>query len=163
VGGHTIAMKGVLHGAVTEDDAEGMRLVRNTCREWMTINQGEISSEQQKAWFAELDRSKTRPYVYIADGNTDAIVGYGLIRCMNERWWVSGGLLPNWRGQGYGKALFGALADLVNAQKQTCWLTVFQSNSAAVRTYAALGFEAALNVHWHDNGQIIITMSRTAR
>jgi len=131
-------MTGHLAPALTLADAEAMRIVRNACRQFMTNDTREISAEDQRLWFAILDRSTMRPFVYRVD---DQVIGYGLIKFVDNRWWISGGLLSGWRGYGHGKRLFSALADLVRVDGKTCWLTVREDNFVARRTYLSLGFE----------------------
>ncbi len=126
---------------MTPEDAEAMRLVRNSCREFMTFDTHEISVEEQQQWFARLDRQRTEPYV-LHQGVETRIIGYGLIsRREWDRWYVSGGLLPEWRGQGYGLRLFRALVDNVRRKNEPCWLAVRPDNERAKRLYESLGFE----------------------
>ena len=121
------------------DQAETMRVIRNSCREFMTNDTHEILPTEQQAWFESIRNSETvLPFIY--QPRRGAAMGYGLIRFERDKWWVSGGLLPAHRGQGIGKDLFFELADYVNALGHTCWLTVWQWNEPAWRTYQALGF-----------------------
>lgn len=119
-----------------------MRLVRNRCASYMTGNTMPISVEQQTAWFNGLDRSVVRPFVFELGAFT---IGYGLIQRLprydGEGWWVSGGLMPAYRGQGHGKELFGRLADQANIAGEICWLEVRANNEPAIRTYRSLGFQ----------------------
>lgn len=132
--------------ATTFHDAEAMRQVRNACRIFMTRTQEEITFERQKEWFLGLDRKVTLPYVASCQ-QTDPVqigfeevhteIGYGLIRFAEERWWVSAGLLPHYRGKGYGEQLFRYLID---AAGTPCWLEVLETNIPAWRLYCKLGF-----------------------
>ena len=85
------------------------------------------------------------------------MAGYGIVRREFDLWWVSGGLLPQFRGQGIGKLLFGELADYVNAKGESCWLSVLVTNLAAVWTYKSLGFIE----QWDGPG--LATMKRDPR
>lgn len=158
---------GRLAPATTLADAEAMRLVRNECRMFMTKDTHEISQAEQELWWATLEHSTTRPFIYLV-GMLDDIsdlsinyttIGYGLIRQIDRKWWISGGLLPKFRGQGHGKLLFGALADIVNkTERKPCWLEVRASNTAARRLYMSLGFQT---IKTDDEGLVVtITMKR---
>jgi ribosomal protein S18 acetylase RimI-like enzyme len=129
--------QGTLCETTTPADVEAMRVIRNSSREFMTHDTYEIDKATQLAWFSALDRKEMRPYVFRVGG---APIGYGLVRRLEGRWWLSGGLLPPWRGRGYGRRLFAALVAVPGA---TCWLDVRRDNVAARRTYEALGFVEA--------------------
>lgn len=132
----------VIKEAITPLEAEWMRRARNTCREFMTHDQRELSIDEQERWFKAIDRNLVKPYVVFCplQGSSPPI-GFGIIKLYQDQWWVTGGLFPKWRGKGYGRDLFGTLADIVNFKlMQTCWLDVFEDNIAAIRTYQKLGF-----------------------
>lgn len=137
--------------ATTPEHAEAMRQIRNACRAFMTIDQDEIAYEQQQGWFRRLDRSVTRPYLY-PTSEKGVYGGYGLLRLLDARelgrsapegktWWVSGGLVPELRGKGHGRALFSALTMAVNSIGKICYLEVLADNLAAIATYRSLGYE----------------------
>ena len=132
--------------ANTLEHAEHMRVVRNECRQFMTQDTREISREDQVTWFQALDRYHTRPFVgltyNIHNGQaTGAVIAYGLVRKIDSRWWISGGIAPEWRGQGFGRELFSALTTIVTRGiGRACWLEVHGDNERAFRLYASLGF-----------------------
>ena len=138
-----------LSRAMSLEDAEGMRVVRNSCREFMTNSTAEISKDEQERWFVSLDRSVVRPYIFKIDFEDKSLPrpycvvgGYGLIRLVDGRWWLSGGLLPELRGNGFGRILFSALADVVKfTEHKMAWLTVRQDNTKAIRCYESIGFQ----------------------
>lgn len=113
---------------------EAMRQIRNSCREFMTRDTREITEDEQAAWVEGLDRAAVCPCLLFVKGEP---IGYALLRKEGEQWWVSGGLLPEWRGRGWGTILFGLL--LMKAPRPV-YLEVKLSNAKAVRLYAKLGF-----------------------
>jgi GNAT superfamily N-acetyltransferase len=130
----------VLYPAYTLNEAETMRQVRNTCREFMTGAQREITIEDQERWFKLIDRQWIKPYVFCRLAPSMQI-GFGLIRYDRKKWWLSGGLLPEWRDKGYGRHLFNGLANIVNMELSAdCWLAVFKDNVRAIKTYQSIGF-----------------------
>lgn len=138
--------------AETLAHAESMRVVRNACREFMTRHTHEISVEDQREWFRGLDLAITKPSIGVI--STDAgpeIIAYGLTRYVEGKWWLSGGLLPAWRGQGYGRQLFAELVRRVHARKRTAWLEVRKTNGTAERLYRSLGF-----ILIEDLGEILV-------
>lgn len=131
-------------------DVEAMRVVRNACREYMTRDVEEISSVAQAAWWATLTAGDPvfetwQPYV-VYDGAT--VIGYGILwhgERVNDRrfpeshdaWWLTGGLLPQYRGLGYGRWLFERLIELAGVP---CWLEVRRDNARARLLYDSFGF-----------------------
>jgi len=153
-------LDGYLQRVVGLEDAEVMRQIRNSCRQFMTRNTLEIGEDEQMIWFLTLENT-TRPFLLVADVENQPKVGYGLIREIDGKLWLSGGILPEWRGQGLGKRLFAEMARIVNVvDKRTCWLEVRSSNSPARRTYQSLGFEY---VSMNTDQWVTWTMKRERR
>lgn len=132
----------IVREAITLVDAEGMRIARNEGREFMTRSPFEISREEQAHWFSTLERTTTIPFVARLTPE-DMCIGYGLVRLIDGRWWLSGGLRVAYRGLGYGKRLFAALTERVHQKHKPAWLEVRKDNEAAIMTYRALGFTFA--------------------
>mgnify|MGYP001560155702 CR=1 FL=1 len=141
----------VLIDAETLAHAEAMRIVRNTCRAFMTNDPSEISAEDQHEWFTHLDRETTQPYVGFVE---TVVAAFGLVRNVDGGWWVSGGLLPEFRGHGLGKALFEQLIARVSLKKRSTWLEVLRNNGRAERLYRSLGF---VQIYANED---VITMRR---
>lgn len=118
----------------TLEQAQVMAFIRNTCRLFMTRHQDEITPEQQEVWWRNLDHAKTRCWIY----GSVAPYGYGLVRIEEGREWLSGGLLPEARGQGLGKCLFRHLIQQCRGEP---WLEVLATNTMAYGLYRSLGFE----------------------
>lgn len=142
------------------EQAQEMRVVRNACREFMTGDQHEITPDEQTAWFASLPPLQDEtvlPFLYRP--RRAPTMGYGLIRLIGDRWWVSGGLLPEYRGKGYGTDLFWELTAYVHAKRQTSWLHVFEDNLVARRTYTKLGYvEDGATIDGAPFARAILTM-----
>lgn len=93
----------VVRVAITEVDAESIRLLRNSCRNYMLGRTARIGQREQKRWWEGIDRSVLTPYLYSTD---DEDVGYGLLLRSGRFRWLSGGLLPSARGKRWGRILF---------------------------------------------------------
>lgn len=131
-----------LRAAESLADAEAMRIVRNECREFMTRSPLEISRDDQISWFQALDRATATPFIGVA-GSKAFPMAYGLIRLIDNKWWLSGGVRTNWRGVGYGRLLFVELTKRVHAMRRDAWLEVRKDNERAIRLYQLLGFSYA--------------------
>lgn len=126
----------MIRPVATEPDVERLRIVRNACRWYMTRDREEITAEQQAHWWRQLDKEVVNPCLL---WTSDEWIGYGLIRLEQHRAWLSGGLLPNWRGRGHGRCLFRELIQLAASE---CWLEVREDNLPAMTLYKSLGFHA---------------------
>lgn len=133
---------------VDKENLEVLRLIRNSCREFMTRNNKEISPEDQIAWFNKID-IMVQPFIFKLDGLP---IGYGLLKIENNYALLSGGLIEDFRNKGYGKILFNMLIDKTLNIGLVPKLEVLKTNIRAVKTYRALGFETV-----HDN-DILYTM-----
>ena len=127
---------------VQENDIERLRIIRNSCREYMTRNSKEINVEQQRQWFASLDKSKMIPYIFTMNNHE---IGYGIISYDQDRCLLTGGLLPEYRNKGYGKNLFLELINLGVKSNCRIELEVLKTNTRALKTYQKLGFEIYSN------------------
>lgn len=126
----------------TLEDAQRMRVIRNQCRTFMTRDPREITEEDQATWWhrlAEMDRTGLEAYLFFEEPTGDVEpVGYGIVRWPpGELPLLTGGLIPEARGLGYGRELFRWLMARVDGP---CRLEVLLSNTTARVLYAKLGF-----------------------
>jgi len=129
---------------VKEEDAEIVRIIRNQCRLYMTNVTGIIGPAEQLAWFRSLDPAKHKVFLYHVRGRDDASQvewsspgGYGYVREIAGKWWVTGGLTPEFQGRGVGRPLVQHLIDTAGLP---CWAEVLESNERAMRLDYSLGF-----------------------
>lgn len=82
--------------------AESMRQIRNTCRAGFAHDREKIGRRDQRAWWGS-NRGRLVGMLYYAG---DRPVGYGLLRQTEDgRWWSSVAVLPQYGGNGYGRAI----------------------------------------------------------
>lgn len=130
------------------EDALTVVRVRNTCRQFMTRDQREISPQGQEEWWSSLDHGEYRLYLL---NSSDGPIGFGLLKTV-DKVWLTGGLLPEHRGMGLGAELFKTLCQEASEMSyHEAWLDVFASNVPAVRTYEKLGF-----VRQSEEGGVIV-------
>lgn len=116
----------------TGEQVESLRQVRNEVREWMTGERGEISAEQQRAWWAG---GKRRVWVYEVEGE---VVGYGMWRWKEGKKAVSYGLRENARGKRFGREV---MWHILLACQGMAWAEVAEGNEASLRAHESLGWE----------------------
>lgn len=91
------------HRVEDDSDVEAVRMIRNACRAGFAHFTGEISRDQQAAWW-EAGAGRLIGYLYTTSRRE--VVGYGLLRQTDDgRWWSSVAVLPSHAGRGYGGAI----------------------------------------------------------
>lgn len=140
-------MSHILREMGSEIDAQIMREFRNECREFMTHNTAEIMEAEQVEWYRETylpARQKGELFGYIVRREDEEAIGYGLISKRDGRWWVSGGLSEDARGEGAGYFLFEQMTDMIHEdlRSEQAWLDVLNTNEGAKRLYEKLGYVA---------------------
>lgn len=140
-------MSHILREMETDTDAQIMREFRNECREYMTHNTAEIMEDEQVEWYRETylpAREKGELFGYIVRREDEEAIGYGLISKRDGRWWLSGGLAEDARGEGAGFFLFDMMTQMVHEdlRSEASWLDVLNTNAGAKRLYEKLGYAA---------------------
>ncbi len=116
-----------------------VRRIRNSCREFMTREQGHISYVDQLLFFVKYHILEKMRLMYIGEDKYYRPVAYGLISYDEHLMpWVSGGVLPSLRGKGYGSQLFKFLS---SEWHMPVYLEVLESNKRALKLYTSLGFQ----------------------
>ena len=90
-------------------------------------------------WWAARSGAESVAYLFQRNGDlaeSDTVVGFGLVRLAEDRWWITGGLAPEHRGRGLGTQLFEFLSGLHGET----WLKVRAWNGVARKLYVRLGF-----------------------
>lgn len=128
----------VFFDEVKDDHRHHLRLIRNDCREFMTHNRDEITAAQQDEWWETDARKAMDLRLYWTTGGLP--VAYGLVREIDGKSWISGGVMGGWRGKGIGRRIFTAMTDEVLSRRPDVWLDVLETNAPARALYGSLGF-----------------------
>lgn len=130
--------------ATTEWDAEVVRIIRNSGRQWMTRDTREITYAQQQGWWSI--RNPDICWVYIGRiSETD--VGYGMLRLLDDdRWWASLAVLPRYQGNGYGTQIYQHLA---LSTDQDVWAEILADNTPSIKACLNAGFQVAYAMDKH--------------
>ena len=134
----------------TLSQALEMRLVRNDCRKFMTRHTEHISPVDQLRWFTDVylpKRLKNRMLGVLAFAGKD-VAGYGLAYLETGTAKISGGLRPDFRGQGYGVPLFEKIIERARTLEAAhVELEVRSDNERAKALYRKLGFQTLFEVN----------------
>ena len=140
----------VLKSVVGESEVETLRTIRNECSKFMTRSTEEITREQQIKWYENISDDVKLYLLHLVEfGVIGNPIGYGLIRKEEGVSVISGGLIKQYRGLGYGKILFEYLIKNVDKGSPLS-LEVLKSNTVAANIYRSLGFKEI-----SDNGKVI--------
>jgi ribosomal protein S18 acetylase RimI-like enzyme len=123
---------------INENNLEILRVIRNECAEFMTRSNAYVNREGQITWFDSINKNEIKPYLF---KNDIGVIGYGLIR-IEDSFLLSGGLMPELRGQGLGESLFQELINKCQEidKDKPIDLEVLRSNVRAYKLYQKLGF-----------------------
>lgn len=130
--------------ATTEWDAEVVRVIRNSGRQWMTRDTREITYDAQQAWWAAYALEESMRIWIASVATTD--VGYGLLRIEARRWWASLAVLPRYQGQGYGKDLYRYLAASTD---QDVYAEILADNTPSIKACLGAGYTIAYAMDKH--------------
>ena len=117
-------------------DAQIMRGIRNECRSYMTNDTSYISFFRQARWWRKV-KNDPNWWLYLFWYNGSPI-GYGIIR-KKDMYWVSGGIIAQSRGHGFGRHLFSFLTQ-VATNGHSAYLEVLKTNERAFNLYQSLGY-----------------------
>jgi len=139
INNHTTVM---FHEVEDINEAQTMRRIRNECREYMTKNSDLISKEDQVIWFNGLDRDNIKMYIMFESyfGVVFSPIGFGYCRHVDDETYLTGGLIADSRGKGYGRILFQHLLDKAKTFNTKITLEVLQTNAVAQKLYTSIGF-----------------------
>lgn len=126
----------------TLEDAQIMRKIRNECRDYMTKSSEYINEDQQETWFESLDKQKIRMFLMhlCYHGVTFNTIGFGYCKNVDDETYLTGGILEEYRGKGYGKILFNHLVENAKEFNNRITLDVFNNNVRAKKLYHNIGF-----------------------
>ncbi len=132
----------MFHEVEDINEAQTMRRIRNECREYMTKNSELISEEDQITWFNGLDRNNIKMYIMFESyfGVVFSPIGFGYCRHVGDETYLTGGLIADARGKGYGKHLFQHILDKAKTFNTKVTLEVLQTNAVAQKLYTSIGF-----------------------
>jgi L-amino acid N-acyltransferase YncA len=119
------------------------RDLRNSCREFMTNNSSEISTEQQTRWFnshykSAAEQGTYRLFLFINEEKQP--VGYGALSLQNNRLLITECVSPAYRGQGYGKTILAELIAIARRENRELVAEIWASNAASVALHTRSGF-----------------------
>lgn len=139
---------------IDNQNLDTLRVIRNSCRQYMTNATDEIFSEQQKEWFKLIDKNKTVVFLMTIEEEEKSVpIGYGLVSFLNDHSILSGGLIEQYRDGGHGRALFEKLIAIGSENDRLVTLAVREDNVRARRLYERLGFKYTTtdnNILWME-------------
>jgi len=118
-----------------------IRHVRNSVMLNMTGNNQFIGYTQQQKWFDTLDHDNFKVFLFwVDDYPVGHPAGYGIVRQEGGRVLLTGALVEEFRGKGYGRQLFTLLTRFAIKRWGSASLDVLATNKPALSLYKSLGF-----------------------
>ena len=127
--------KMIIREVLTLEEAQIVRDIRNSMRNYMTRNAAFISSAQQKVRFEALKHSNDKLFLYYDDNH--ASIGYGLWRLGGALAWGTLALKEEYHNQGYGTEIYKHLISL-NGE---LWIEIFSDNRPSLIAAMKAGFD----------------------
>lgn len=121
-----------------------MAAVRNTGRKFMTHDKKKITTKDQIEWFHNVYlKQRYMMFGFVGYCGPKA-AAYGLINLIKGDYWLSGAVVPELKGRGFGRQMFTHLIDFVYNQlgDTKIMLDVQEDNIPAQELYKSLGFKA---------------------
>ncbi|MBM3204155.1 GNAT family N-acetyltransferase [Candidatus Woesearchaeota archaeon] len=108
----------------------------------MTRNTTEISKEQQKIWYDNLDKERNKLFLCVESnfGVCFVNIGYSVLKIESGVVLITGGLGVDFRDKGIGKILFKLILNEAKKYNLPIQLEVLQTNARAKSIYKNLGF-----------------------
>lgn len=128
--------------AVTTDQQfRDLLLVRNECRDGLTHDTHELTLEDQKGFRTKCwgENLWYEPYLLYDEGWP---VGYGLLKWDGKRYWMTAGLVKEYRGQGLSRLLITYITEIAYREKRNVevWLDAYDENTGMFG-YIRQGYE----------------------
>lgn len=130
--------------ATTGWDAEVVRVIRNSGRQWMTRDTREIGYDDQQEWWA-MCAIEQAMRIWIGR-LAEMDVAYGLLRLEDRRWWASLAVLPRYQGQGYGCEIYRYLASAID---QDVYAEILADNTPSIKACLNAGYQIAYAMDKH--------------
>lgn len=131
--------------SVTTDwEAEVVRVIRNSGRQWMTRHTDEIMYDQQRAWWRDAAHDPSLDLWLFSVSATD--IGYGMVRLESGKEWCSLAVLPRYQGNGYGTQIYQHLA--LSTIKDV-WAEILADNTPSIKACLNAGFQVAYAMDKH--------------
>lgn len=128
----------------TDWEAEVVRVIRNSGRQWMTRDTSEITYDQQQAWWKNACHDPSFDLWLFSVSATD--IGYGMVRLENDKEWCSLAVLPRYQGNGYGTEIYRYLA---LSTAQDVWAEILADNTPSIKACLNAGFQVAYAMDKH--------------
>jgi len=121
-----------------------IRLLRNSCYQYLTNYRKPIGLIQQVHWFFKSYRSSCRTgdyRLYIFRNQGRRPVGYGALQLRGDRLYVTECLDTDQRNQNYGREILSVLVEIGKQEKRVIAAEIWATNERSVALHTNAGFE----------------------
>ena len=121
-----------------------IRLIRNTCYQYLTNYRKQIGLIQQIHWYFKSYRPSCRKgdyRLYIFKNQGRRPVGYGALQLHGDKLYVTECLDTDQRNQSYGKEILSVLVEIGKQEKRGLVAEIWATNERSVALHTSSGFE----------------------
>lgn len=141
----------IVQQVTTVEDAQIVREIRNSVRQYMTRDTREITETAQAEWFNRQTGLLYLYYAELLDGTTTPI-GFGYLRDIEDVSWGTLALFPVWQNMGYGTQIYRHLISLTNR----LYIEIMADNISSMRAAINAGF----NIEYVGDRVIVFSAKR---
>lgn len=146
---------------VSDQQFRDLVIVRNECREGLTHDTHELTLQDQKVFRERCWRENTlsefqhhyEPYLLYDE---QWPIGYGLLKWDGERYWMTIGLVGEYRGRKLSRLLINYITEMGHREGAEVWLDVDPENKIAYNGYLKAGYVVEESAPKHD--KILVVM-----
>lgn len=141
---------------VTDIQFQQLLIVRNECRDGLTHDTDELTLQDQKEFIGKCWEYETvnsvdtsppfqvkreawyEPYLLYDE---DWPIGYGLLKLDGDKYWMTIGLVKEYRGKGLSRLLIHYITEMGHREGKEVWLDVLNNNRKAYDGYLKAGYK----------------------
>lgn len=121
--------------ALSLEDYQHVRSLRNTVKSYMTNDRQHITEQQQQIFMKRADPL----FLYFTDYNS--FIGYSLIKEKGGRYFGSLAIVEEFRGKGFGVKIYKHMQEVIQTIHTDLWLDIYCDNNPSIIAALKAGFE----------------------
>ena len=144
---------------VSDQQFRDLLHVRNECRGGLTHDTHELTLQDQKSFkdrcwrSSDMGQTLYEPYLLY---DQEWPIGYGLLKWDGQRYWMTIGLVKQYRGRGLSRLLIRYITEMGHREGAEVWLDVDPENKIAYNGYLKAGYVVEESAPKHD--KILVVM-----
>ena len=125
-------------------DVMRVRVLRNSCRSYLTNYKGHIGPIQQIIWYFrkyQPARKSGRYRLYLLRNNDGAAVAYGALALEDDKLLITECVGEKYRRKGYGSAMLAELIEVALSERRDLLADIWATNRGSIALHEKSGFQ----------------------